>query len=71
MATVFGPILRKTGGYGYDSFVPKCGLSDGPVYRRIEDALYAQRAESADGGILCRTVDEFTAHMSGWSECAA
>ena len=72
MATVFGPILRKTGGYGYDCFVPEFGFTDGPIYRRIEDALYAQRVETAeDGSILCRTVEEFTAHMNGWSECAA
>jgi hypothetical protein len=55
-AILLGPILRRAGGYGYDSYTPERGLKTGPDYRRIEDALYAQRAES---GIVCRTVDEF------------
>lgn len=55
-AILLGPILRRAGGYGYDSYTPELGLKAGPAYRRIEDAVYAQRAES---GIVCRTVDEF------------
>jgi len=71
MAVVFGPILRKTGGYGYESFAPGLGLDDGATYRRIEDAIYAQRTEAARGGVLCRTVDEFRSYLSQWSEIAA
>jgi len=69
MAIVFGPVLRKTGGYGYDSFVPEFGFNDGPVYRRLDDALYAQRIDSTVG-IVCRTLDEFAAHMSSRTEAA-
>jgi hypothetical protein len=62
-AILFGPILRRTGGYGYDSYTPERGLKSGPAYRRIEDALYAQRAEAASG-LVCRTVDEFLMRRS-------
>jgi hypothetical protein len=59
MQIVVGPVLRREDGYGYDLFVPESGLTKGPAYRRIEDAIYAQRVESNRNGILCRTLDEF------------
>jgi hypothetical protein len=64
MPIVFSPVLRRQGGYGYDSFAPGRGVSSGPAYRRIEDAIYAQRVESGRDGILCRTLDEFLAFLS-------
>lgn len=71
MSVVFGPILRKTGGYGYESFAPELGHDDGATYRRIEDAIYAQRAEASQGGVLCRTVEEFRSYLTRWSEVVA
>jgi hypothetical protein len=71
MATVFGPALRKTGGYGNDCFAPKSGLLDGPTYRRIEDAIYAHRVEARDDTVLCRTLDEFGIHLVTRAEIRA
>jgi hypothetical protein len=45
MAVIFGPVLLREGGYAFDARTPEQGLSRGCVYRRIEDAYYARKAE--------------------------
>jgi hypothetical protein len=71
MHAVVGPIVIREGGYAYDSWTPKEGLSRGYSYRRIEDAHYARRIEIrsrargfAGRMIACSTVDEFTSALA-------
>jgi hypothetical protein len=66
MPVVVGPVLTREGGFAFDSWTQKDGLSRGYVYRRIEDAYYARNAElrasdKADAGatVACGTADEF------------
>ena len=65
MSVILGPVLVRRGGYAFDAWTPEQGLSRGCVYRRIEDAYYARKAEihSSDKGhashVVCSTVDEF------------
>jgi len=61
MPVVFGPVLRSEGGYGYQSFAPDGGMNQGVAYRRIEDAIYAQRVERSTDDVACRTMEEFVA----------
>ena len=67
MAAIIGPVLLREGGYAFDAWTPEQGLSRGYVYRRIEDACYARKAEirapgngSASRILACNTADEFT-----------
>ena len=66
MAAIIGPVLLREGGYAFDAWTPEQGLSRGYVYRRVEDAYYARKAEIrsprngyADRIVACSTVDEF------------
>jgi hypothetical protein len=66
MATVIGPVLTRDGGYAFDAWTPEHGLSRGYVYRHIDDAYYARKAElrdpvkgNSDRIVACNTVDEF------------
>ena len=66
MAVIIGPVPLREGGYAFDAWIPEQGLSRGYVYRRIEDAYYARKAEirapgngSAGPILACNTVDEF------------
>jgi hypothetical protein len=63
---ILGPVLMHEGGYAFDAWTPEDGLRRGYVYRCIEDAYYARKAdlrflgESHAGPIVaCDTVDEF------------
>jgi hypothetical protein len=56
----------REGGYAFDAWSPETGLSRGYVYRRIDDAYYARKAEICAPGkgyaghiVTCSTVDEF------------
>jgi hypothetical protein len=56
----------RTGGYAFDAWTPEGGLRRGFVYRRIDDAYYARKAEirTPDAGhagriVACSTLDEF------------
>jgi hypothetical protein len=66
MLAVVGPVITREGGYAFDSWTPKKGLSRGYAYRRVEDAYYARRAEikthsagPAAPMVACATIDEF------------
>ena len=66
MVVILGPVLIREGGYAFDVWTRENGRSRGYVYRRIEDAHYARKAEilcrgnGHDGDIVaCNTVDEF------------
>jgi hypothetical protein len=66
MDIVIGPILKRAGGYVFDTWNALDGLSQGYPYRRIEDANYARNATIRTGGskadlpaIVCQTLDEF------------
>jgi hypothetical protein len=50
MALVIGPVLTRTGGYAFDVWTPEQGLSRGYVYRRVEDAYHARKAELRSSG---------------------
>jgi hypothetical protein len=50
MAIILGLVLRREGGYAFDAWTPGNGLSRGYVYRRIEDAYYARKAEIRSPG---------------------
>jgi hypothetical protein len=58
---ILGPVLVRDGGYAFDSWTPENGRTLGCVYRRIEDAHYARKAEILHAGdiVACNTVDEF------------
>jgi hypothetical protein len=71
MPVILGPVLTRAGGYAFDAWTPEQGLSRGYVYRRIEDACYARKAQlrsSVEGHIdriaACNTVDEFVRPQS-------
>jgi hypothetical protein len=66
MHVVVGPVLMRNGGYAFDSWTPKEGLSRGYIYRRVEDAHYARnveirfsKTEYSNHTVSCSTVDEF------------
>ena len=66
MSVILGPVLVRRGGYAFDAWTPEHGLSRGYVYRRVEDAYYARKAEIRALGnghashiVACSTVDEF------------
>jgi hypothetical protein len=56
----------REGGYAFDAWTPEDGLRRGYVYRRIEDAHYARKAEVRCPGeshagpvVPCNTVEQF------------
>jgi hypothetical protein len=66
MPVILGPVLTRAGGYAFDAWTPEQGLSRGYIYRRIENAHYARKAEirspakgHASRIVACNTVDEF------------
>jgi hypothetical protein len=66
MKIVVGPVLTRKGGYAFDCWTPRDGLSRGYAYGRIEDAHYARNVEIrsrkkgySDQMIACNTVDDF------------
>jgi hypothetical protein len=74
MGVVVGPVLVRSGGYAFDTWSME-GVSRGYVYRRIEDAFYARRAEilratvefpcygasvPRDDVCVCNTLDQVT-----------
>jgi hypothetical protein len=67
MPVILGPVVRKEGGYGFDTWAADEGVSPGFSYRRLEDAYYARNARIGEGmrsgteSISCCTVDEFVA----------
>lgn len=68
MDIIIGPILKRAGGYVFDTWNALEGLSQGYPYRRIEDANYARNATIRAGeskadlrAIVCYTLDEFMA----------
>ena len=78
MAIVIGPVLRRAGGYRFDTWTAGKEVTLGYPYRRIEDAHYARNAEikaSAQGrapaAIICQTLDEFIANSIGYEMLAA
>ncbi len=78
MSIVIGPVLRRAGGYGFDTWTAGKGVTRGYPYRRIEDAHYARNAEikaSAQGrapsAIVGQTLDEFIAKSTGCEMLAA
>jgi hypothetical protein len=78
MAIVIGPVLRHAGGYRFDTWTARKGMTLGYPYRRIEDAHYARNAEikafaqgRAPAAIVCQTLDEFIANSTGYEMLAA
>ena len=78
MGIVIGPVLRRAGGYRFDTWTSGKGVTRGYPYRRIEDAYYARNAEikvSAQGrttaAIVCQTLDEFVVKSTGCEMLAA
>src|SRR6516162_8447901 len=47
---ILGPVLMREGGYAFDAWTPENGRSCGYVYRRIEDAYYARKADVRSPG---------------------
>jgi hypothetical protein len=45
MGVVVGPVLMRPGGYAFDIWAVEHGVSHGYLYRRIEDANHARKAE--------------------------
>jgi len=71
MSMVIGPILKRAGGYVFDTWNAREGLNQGYPYRRIEDAAYARNAVIRNnqagvslGAIACHTLDEFLAQTA-------
>jgi len=70
MYMIIGPILKRAGGYVFDTWSVGDGFSQGYPYRRIEDASYARnaairsrQAENSLCAVVCHTVDEFMARI--------
>jgi hypothetical protein len=80
MKLIIGPILKRAGGYVFDTWSAGGGLDQGYSYRRIEDASYARNAairtvqsgtSPALGAVVCHTLDEFLAQTEGCAGLAA
>jgi hypothetical protein len=72
MNIVIGPVLRRTGGYAFDTWIADKGMTRSYHYDRVEHAYYARNAEikaSAQGrapaAIVCQTLDEFIVKLTG------
>jgi hypothetical protein len=65
MQTIIGPVLARSGLYGFDTWSGTSGLCRGFGYRRIEDAYYARNATLAGDtrAIPCGTLDAFLAEV--------
>ena len=66
MQVVIGPILKRAGGYAFDTWDAHEGINYGFAYHRIEDAIYARKATIKDAAqdgepsaLLCQTIEEF------------
>ena len=71
MDMIVGPILKRSGGYVFDTWSEHEGMVRGYPYRRIEDAVYARKAALHPGSLdalpeptACYTVDEFMARTA-------
>ena len=69
MKLIIGPILKRAGGYVFDTWHSGEGLNHGYPYRRIEDAAYARNVTIRTGGaslsaVVCHTLDDFLAHTA-------
>jgi len=77
MAIVIGPVLKRSGGYAFDTWDARDGVSPGYAYPRIEDAIYARKAliqGTARGGaapLVCQTMDEFLKNSTNGELLAA
>jgi hypothetical protein len=78
MDLVIRPVLKRSGGYGFDVWTEAKRLTSGYPYRCIEDAYYAWRAEirasvqgRAPDAIVCQTLDEFIVNSTGCKTLAA
>ena len=66
MKLIIGPILKRAGGYVFDTWRSGEGVNHGYPYRRIEDASYARNAAIRSGAlVVCHTLDEFLAQTAG------
>ena len=70
MEMIIGPILKRAGGYVFDTWRSGEGFNHGYPYRRIEDANYARNAAIRTGGasfsaVVCHTLDEFLTQTAG------
>jgi hypothetical protein len=71
MEMVIGPVLKRAGGYAFDTWTPREGTCHGFAYPRIEDAIYARKAtiraagRSASLPLACQTIDEFQRLLDG------
>ena len=70
MKLIIGPILKRAGGYVFDTWRNGEGINHGYPYRRIEDAAYARNAAiraggSSFGAVVCHTLDEFMTQTAG------
>ena len=70
MKLIIGPILKRAGGYVFDTWRSGEGFNHGYPYRRIEDANYARNAAIRTGGtslsaVVCHTLDEFLVQTAG------
>ena len=70
METIIGPILKRAGGYVFDTWNAREGLNPSFTYRRIEDAAYARnvtirKGQSSLSATVCHTLDEFLAQTAG------
>ena len=68
---ILGPVLIREGGYAFDAWTPENRLRRGYVYRRIQDAHYARKAEIkfrarsvANPMIACSTFDEIRSALA-------
>ena len=66
MDLLIGPLLERSGGYGYDTFTLAEGLRSSFRYRRVEEARYDQRALIGEAERdprfiirMCETISEF------------
>ena len=71
MHVVVGSVVRRDGGFAYDSWTRERRLSHGYSYRRIEDAHYARKVEIrsrtrsfAGPMVACSTLDEFASVLA-------
>jgi hypothetical protein len=69
MDMIIGPILKRAGGYVFDTWSECEGLNRGYPYRRIEDANYARnaaiRTDATLSATVCHTLDDFMALTAG------
>lgn len=70
MEMIIGPILKRAGGYVFDTWNAREGLNPGFTYRRIEDAAYERnvtirKGQSSLSATVCHTLEEFLAQTAG------